>query len=250
MEQLSCLKGRMSDGMHPYADFAVFGAYGARGARKRKFVAQIFLDGEYVTRQIKGPQTFEAWSSSWRVFRAAMVMLHEASPATLDAYERGIRTMFHIHGASYWPVILSADESMRSEYWKIMKETFDGRPAVAATERYQARPWDVIIAASSFGSSDVELSHWWFINVQAPVSKGPVKALEVVDAVEGVLPTAKAAGQPPKQPPLELPWYQSRNGTGKQEWQQDTSANRDRRQGKGKKGKGKGKGGKGRPSNK
>ena len=101
-------------GQSPYADFAVFGPYESRVARKRKFVAQIFLDGEFVTKQLRGPQTFEAWSASWKVFRASMIMLREASPSSLDAYERGMKNLFNIHGAHTWPVIMYADETMRA----------------------------------------------------------------------------------------------------------------------------------------
>ena len=76
--------------------------HGARIARKRKFVSNVFLDGEWTSKQIRGPQSFEAWYSSWQVFRASMIMLGEVSPSTLDAYARDIKQLVSIHGPGAW----------------------------------------------------------------------------------------------------------------------------------------------------
>ena len=80
------MRHRLSVNEAPYVDFAMFGPYGTRTAKKRRFVTQIFLGGEMVSKQLKGPQSLEEWLASWKVFRPAMLMLGECSPSTLDIY--------------------------------------------------------------------------------------------------------------------------------------------------------------------
>ena len=69
-------------------DFSLFGPYGERAAKLRKYEALVWVDGKWVTRQLKGPSTFEAWEECWKVFAAAMVSLGAASPNSLDKYLR------------------------------------------------------------------------------------------------------------------------------------------------------------------
>ena len=89
-EQLAALEARLKTGEAPYADFAVFTPHGRRQAKLHKFEAQVFVGNQLTTRMLRGPADLSSWKASWAVFRAAMIMLGEASPATLDVYEGGI----------------------------------------------------------------------------------------------------------------------------------------------------------------
>ena len=92
----------------------------------RRFDSQVFVDSELKTRQITGPSNYEAWLCCWRVFRAAMIMLEAASPATLDRYADGIRDLSRIHPQA-WGIIFVADELNRYERWDtIMEDLTDG----------------------------------------------------------------------------------------------------------------------------
>ena len=92
-EHLSALQHRISSGGAPFADFAVFGPYGRRQAKLLKFTAQVFVNGELVAKQLRGPSNYEGWRAGWRVFRGAMIMVGAASPATSDRYARGIEEL-------------------------------------------------------------------------------------------------------------------------------------------------------------
>jgi hypothetical protein len=186
-EQLSCLKYKLQLGRSPFADFAVFGPYGNRMAKLRKFVAHMFIEGELVTKQIRGPANLESWLASWRVFRAAMLMLAEASPAALDLYERGIRNLVTVHGEAFWATILIADETVRSEQWEILRENADGEGRRETDMVYAKRPWNTLIAMSTFGATTNELTHWWYLHVTAPIAKSQQRPTPlVIDEVEGL----------------------------------------------------------------
>ena len=49
-DQLSALVFKLDSGIAPYADFAVFGPYGRRQAKLMRSAAQVFGDGQLVTR--------------------------------------------------------------------------------------------------------------------------------------------------------------------------------------------------------
>ena len=134
----------MARGHPPFADFAVFGPFGKRFTARRKFTAQTLVDGEWVTKQIRGPASFEAWQASWRVFRCAMIMLREASPATLDSYEAGLHTLSSLHGPEAWGVLVTVDEVMCGERWEAIKEDFH-RDIRRDGLQVPERPWDAII---------------------------------------------------------------------------------------------------------
>ena len=67
-EQLAALSHRMNAGKAPYADFAVFGPYGRRQTKLLRFTAQVFVHGELVTRQLRGPGSYQGWRASWGFF--------------------------------------------------------------------------------------------------------------------------------------------------------------------------------------
>jgi len=158
-EQLSALAHRIGAGKAPFADFAVFGPYGRRQTKIMRFTAQVFVAGELVTRQLKGPGSYASWRASWNVFRAAMIMVNGASPATLDCYSRGIEELTTLFPQA-WGIISLADETMRAERWDIAMEGSKGDTT-----------WDDIIKSTAFGFSSPS-SHWWYMHVVGPLTTG------------------------------------------------------------------------------
>ena len=184
-DQLAALAHRMKMGKAPYADFAVFGPYGRRQTKLLRFTAQVFVHGELVTRQLRGPGSYHGWRSSWGVFRASMIMLNAASPAALDKYARGIEELVALYPQA-WGVISVADESMRSERWDILKESAD-----------VDCKWEDIISDSSFGFSN-GAAHWWYLHVIGPMTGGaPRGAYTTVAVLEGVGPGTVDHGEQP-----------------------------------------------------
>merc|ERR1712086_1063378 len=120
-DQLAAMFAHLARRESPYADFAVFQPHGRRLARYRLFDAQVFVDGVLKTRQLKGPLNFLAWKACWDVLRAMLISLGTISPATLDAYERGISQLNDFY-PQHWGVIYCADELLRSEVWQSVSE--------------------------------------------------------------------------------------------------------------------------------
>ena len=181
-EHLSALQHRISSGTAPFADFAIFGPYGRRQAKLLKFTAQVFVNGELVTKQLRGPANYEGWRAGWRVFRSAMIMVNAASPATLDRYARGIEEL-HLLFPGAWGVVSMADETMRSERWDMANELCTS-----------ACPWNEIIAATAYGEGGAH-AHWWYMHVVGPLTtaRGSAgHAGQLVAAVEGHRPSAQA----------------------------------------------------------
>ena len=183
-EQLSALKALLATGRTPYVDFAIFGPFDEVEAKHRKFTEQVFVDGALQTRLLHGPSSYSAWEACWKVYRAAMVMLDQASVGALDAYAEGIRQLVLTY--SEWGCISRADVTMRSVQWSIVKEEMDR----AKPQGYDAmKPWDHIICKTAFGSEGPR-AHWWWLAVVGPLSAGGAAAssgaaLGRVDRLEG-----------------------------------------------------------------
>jgi len=178
-EHLSALKQRIDDGEAPYVDFAIFGPYGRRNAKLLRFTAQVFVNGELASKQLRGPSNFAGWKSSWAVFRAAMIMLGAAPPASLDRYARGIQELTILFPQA-WGVIAMADETMRSERWAELQESEVGN----------AHSWGDILWHSAYGSSSQ--AHWWFMHVVGPLTTttgaGATRKVAEVEGRESSVP--------------------------------------------------------------
>jgi len=193
-DQLSALTHRMASGKAPFADFAVFGPYGRRQTKLMRFTAQVFVHGELVTRQLRGPGTYLGWRASWNVFRAAMIMANGASPSTLDRYARGIEELVTLF-PNAWGIISLADETMRSERWDILKET-NGTHGT----------WEEVLADSAFGF-DNRCSHWWFMHVLGPLTcSSRQSAAATVESVEGLVPGGNGSAKPAQLAICDAPW--------------------------------------------
>ena len=116
IEQLSALYHRVLVLLgSPYADFAVFTPFNRRVARANKFTAHIpQADGSWLSKEIPGPQNFEAWCFCWRVFRCAMIQLDIAREAALSRYFQVISTLV-LEWPECWSIIYLADDKARAE---------------------------------------------------------------------------------------------------------------------------------------
>ena len=179
-DQLSALTHKLAQGRPPYVDLALFGPFSDRIARIRKFSAQIWVDNQLKTTSLVGPSTYEAWCSSWAVFRAAMIMVGAADVAALDRYSRGIKRLVDLHGS--WPIIMVAEERCRQERWDILAETFSRK----ATEGFdRQRPWNYVIGASAYSPTSGPLAEWWYYQVVAPLTYKVGSPVASVNTFEG-----------------------------------------------------------------
>ena len=99
----------------PYVDFAVWSPFERRAAKTHRF--RVFTplgNGQFLQRDLPGPGNFMAWSSSWRVFRAAAIMLKICSLAALEAYFRHVERLV-TQWPQCWGLIYSADDTARAE---------------------------------------------------------------------------------------------------------------------------------------
>ena len=121
--QLVGLAKRMSGGGPPYVDFAVtvFLPYGRRSEESHKFRTYVPLrNGEIQVREQPGPSNFQAWLSSWRVFKCACIMLDILNLAALARYESAIEKMVRQWPSAWGLILLSRGQG---EVWKMDETT-------------------------------------------------------------------------------------------------------------------------------
>ena len=176
-EQLGALKAKMDSGKAPYCDFALFTPHGKRVQKLLKFTAQVWVNNQLQQRVLTGPSDFRCWTECWRVFRAAMISLDAATPQVLDDYYGGIEQLTTIF-PKHWGLIYMADELIRSEVWGDMREQIEDEGQLV-----EKGLWNKIIANSTYGKSDPERTHWWYLHVTAPASTGQGRAM--VSDIEG-----------------------------------------------------------------
>ena len=94
-DQIGALRQVLDSGAPPYVDFSVWGPHMKRGLKKLQQSATLFDPGtsKWVQKSLRGPPSFDIWLKCWYVFKVAMIMLEQASTASLDAYEARIREL-------------------------------------------------------------------------------------------------------------------------------------------------------------
>ena len=113
--QIFALYYLVSNGLVPYADFAVWGPYGTRFERKMRFTARLIdSTGTWRTTEVPGPDCIESWRKCWRTFAVAAIMCGVATPATLTRYETRFEERCERYHKS-WHLCVQADTRCRSE---------------------------------------------------------------------------------------------------------------------------------------
>ena len=153
---MNAIKAKLKTEEAPAPDFAIFGPHGKILQKEKRFQAQLFINGEYVTKQLHGPANLQDWLLSWRVFRTAMLMHKAARVSTLDAYERGIKSLSDMYPHA-WGYIVIADELCRTEQWDKLYDLFEEEHPSHFKED---QPWDTVIFHSVWGTITGPLSHW------------------------------------------------------------------------------------------
>jgi hypothetical protein len=200
-DQLSALRARLDEGAAPFADFGIFGPFGRKAAKLNKFEVRKLVGDQVISKFVTGPASHEEWLSSWRVYRAALIMLEAASAGSLDLYEEGIRVLTTLYPNS-WSDILLADEEMRFEHWDDMYETLsDGDDGPAPADYDETRPWDFIISQSAFELGVNNLGHaWWQMNLVAALNS-PQSTQSVIGRLLGRSSQAAFRGKAQRSPP-------------------------------------------------
>ena len=99
----------------PYTDFSVWTPFARRTMKNQKYRTVFPLgDGSYLTKELPGPSTFQAWLGCWRVFKSAALMLNICTLASLTSYERFVERLT-TQWPMCWGLIAQADDKMRAE---------------------------------------------------------------------------------------------------------------------------------------
>ena len=155
--QLTALKFIVDAGQPPYVDLAIWGPYGARQEKRMRFAARMMdTTGAWITKEISGPGSLEAWKEGWLVFETAAYMLNIASLGTLQAYAAHFVERAKRFG-ELWHVCYEAEARCRSEYLvteKRRQQAFHvAHPQISAFQ--VDRPWN-----SVFAEAGTNLEYW------------------------------------------------------------------------------------------
>ena len=165
--QLAALNKRVQSGQPPYVDFAVWLPYGRRSERSHKFRVYVPLgNGEIQVREQPGPANFQAWTASWRVFKAAAIMLDIISMASLSRYEKAIERLV-LQWPACWGLVGAAEDKARSERWmRLHRKTIADRDAGKPVPRDWTinKPWSALMVELSM---DLE---FWTEHVHIPAT--------------------------------------------------------------------------------
>lgn len=97
-DQLVALYNRVMIGRRsPYVDLAIWCPYARRAIRASKFRAWIPTgSGEYICRELPGPENFKQWTAGWRVFEVAALMVAALTPTALALYFEHIKQLVQL----------------------------------------------------------------------------------------------------------------------------------------------------------
>ena len=77
-------------------------------------------DGTYFMRELPGPQNFQQWMASWKVFKVAALMLGICTLAALVSYEKIVERLV-VQWPSAWGLICQAEDKARAERLEKLK---------------------------------------------------------------------------------------------------------------------------------
>ena len=187
IEQLSALMRRIQSGSTPYADFSVFLPFGKKALRSyryRSYIAQ--PDGSFLMKEIPGPASYGQWSSSFKVYKTAMMMLDTLSLATLTAYESHVEKLARLYeSAGAWHLVVAAEDLARSEHLlrlKVQTKIDLGNGGNPPPKWDEASPWEsmfrLLIKDKEFWGEQVHIpANAWISFGSKGVPKTPAEAI-------------------------------------------------------------------------
>ena len=189
-------------GNAPYVDHAVWGPFGRKTTRANKFRTWIpTSDGSYICKELPGPENFQQWLSSWRVFEAAAIMLDICSMAALALYEKAIEKLTRLW-PSAWHLVVVADDKCRAEHIERIRRSCERKRLSGKdvlTDYSVQKPWSACfrLAAADTAFWDEQVRHPAAAWVAAGSRGAPLAPDEKVAALH--LP----GGQPALEPLME-----------------------------------------------
>ena len=146
-----------------------FGRPSRTNLKLQKFRLYVPLgDGSYLMKELPGPQNFQQWTTSWRSFRTAALMLGIASLSVLLSYEKAIERL-----VSQWPrcwgLIAYAEDKVRAEKLDKIRRRFEQDKVAGRTlpsDWLEDNPWN---ACSRALAADEE---YWNEQVHHPALGG------------------------------------------------------------------------------
>ena len=250
-EQISAIRKRLSAGLGPYADFALFLPYGKKALRAQKYRTYLPTpEGGYLMKEVPGPSCFSQWQGSFKVYRSALLMLDVASMATLVAYESHIEKMSKLY-SSAWHLIVAADDLARAEHLTRLRVTTSmeitngGKPPPCWDKD---NPWEalfrLVIKDSSFWQEQVHLpANAWLAHGARGIPHTPAEAY-ASSSMQGGLEAIRADTEAVKASPQRTSGQRTKNQIRKEGKRKRIQADREelqRLRGASNKGNGKGK---------
>ena len=137
-------------------------------------------NGEYLVKELPGPENFVQWISSWRVFCVACIMLNIATQAALHIYEKNIEKLTRLWPTA-WHLIVLADDKCRAEHLERVRRraTQDLLRGLPAHLDWNAeRPWSCCFRLAALDTAfwDAQVRHpaaaWMASGGRCPTGTG------------------------------------------------------------------------------
>ena len=144
--QLSAILGKLQDDENPAPDFSVMGPFGDRAARFVTRNSEVTENGEKKRRRVRGPDCYEMWRPSWRIFRGGLLVLDACPEGPLNAYEKNIAALNARFG-EHWTIVAFAEQCNRSEKWSKYRQICESQAQAGLPPKYWGpdRPWGAVI---------------------------------------------------------------------------------------------------------
>ena len=85
-KQLSAILAKLRLDENPAPCFSVLGPFGDRASSFVNRSSEVIEAGEKKRRRVRGPDSYEMWRPSFRIFRGGLVVLDACPTGPLDAY--------------------------------------------------------------------------------------------------------------------------------------------------------------------
>eukprot|EP00438_Fugacium_kawagutii_P032789 Skav211926 [mRNA] locus=scaffold1086:167314:168771:+ [translate_table: standard] len=205
----------------PYVDFSVWVPFGRRALKTQKFRTFVPLgDGSYLVKELPGPQNFQQWLTSWRVFKVAALSLAIVDLAALQLYEKAVEKLT-LQWPQVWGLVALADDKGRAERLEKIRRSVKTSIAAGGAQPVgwtDAAPWSYCFKALAKDDT------YWSEQVRHPATAwlaaggrgAPLAPAEAIAAKH------VAGGMDIMDPPKEIPMDEKT--------ERRRQANRDKRQ--------------------